>query len=359
MSDKIKIVITAPSLDPKKNVSGISTVVRNIIDYGNNQYLHYTLGSEDENKEKKTVKWFFKTVKSLLNFDKFLSNNQPDWVHINLPCDTKGILREFIIFRFSRKNKIKTLVHLHGGRFLMDKPSSPIILYCFNYILSHADKLIVLSDIEKEQVTKLYSCKNVKVLYNSIDIPENFKFYKRKENYIKLLFLGRIEESKGIEDIAEALNELSKERHIKFVLCGAGSMEEKMIKIFTESLGENFVFKGIVSGDEKNKVILDSDIFLLPSRYGEGLPMALLETMGTGIIPVVTTDASMKFVVSHEKNGIFVEKNNPQDLYLKLKNLIDNQEMMEQLSLNARKTIEDNFNIKDFIGKLEDMYNNN
>ena len=61
-------------------------------------------------------------------------------------------------------------------------------------------------------------------------------------------------------------------------------------------MGDDFIFKGVVSGNDKWNTIYESDIFLLPSRHSEGLPMSLLETMAAGLVPVVTNDASMKLL---------------------------------------------------------------
>ena len=43
----MKILITAPSLDENENVSGISTLVRNIIKYDRNEFFHFEAGRKD------------------------------------------------------------------------------------------------------------------------------------------------------------------------------------------------------------------------------------------------------------------------------------------------------------------------
>ena len=45
--ETIKVLITAPSLDENENVSGVSTMIKGIIKYGNGNFVHFTAGRKD------------------------------------------------------------------------------------------------------------------------------------------------------------------------------------------------------------------------------------------------------------------------------------------------------------------------
>jgi glycosyltransferase involved in cell wall biosynthesis len=352
----MKICIIAPSLDPQKNVSGISTVVSTIMAHGHNEYVHYTFGAVDG--DKKNLKWLYRMLKSFYRYNRFLKYHKPNLVHMNIPCDTKGILRESIILAISKKNKKHVLAHLHGGEYLMRKPRNTVLNYLLRRILSNSDKVVVLSAVEKASLQQLYNYSAAEILYNSVDtknIP--FKIVEKPAgNKLQLLFLGRLHESKGLQDMVKAFSQLYVEEPFRFMLCGAGPLEEYAVKEFTDIMGDDFSFNGIVSGEEKTNIILSSDVFILPSRYGEGLPMALLETMSAGIVPVTTDDASIKYVVKHNQNGIIVDKCKPEDMYRKLKDLFDHPGKLQELSINARKTIVEHFDVNQMIAKLEKIY---
>lgn len=266
-------------------------------------------------------------------------------------------MREYLINMWCRILNIPVLLHVHGGIFLMNGTNNLLLKFLIKSIMHHSQRVIVLSEIEKEALLNNYRYSSADVLYNSVDTAQypqkNGGVTKKKYNF---LFLGRIHKSKGIEDIIDAFKLIKKEMDFRFILCGDGPLKEKMIAECTTILGEDFKYLGIVSGKEKVNVICKSDYFLLPSRYGEGLPMALLETMAAGVVPIVTDDASMKYVVSHGINGIQVNKKDPNDIAKKIKYILENSDIYYSLSLNAKKTVMDNYGIENFIYKLNEIY---
>lgn len=353
----MNILITAPGLNPSQNVNGISTVVITIIQHNRqHHYHHYLLGSPDKPLPK--IKWLIMSIRQLGLFPLALRKNKIELVHQNLPFDLKGILREYIINFWCRLFRVRVVLHVHGGLFLMNGVSNKFCKFLSQRLLEHSRTVIVLSEIEQEALKKNYQYSSALVLHNSIDVNQYLHFRERKTNEKPvLLFLGRIHESKGVSDIIDAFKLLKKEFDFRFILCGVGPLKDKFISECSQLLREDFEYLGIVSGNEKLNVIRNSDYFLLPSRYGEGLPMALLETMAGGLVPIVTDDASMKYVVQHLKNGIRVEKENPVDLYIKLKQIFLNPASYKSLSENATRTIVERYDISNYVTQLNKIYN--
>lgn len=353
----MNVLITAPNLNPLKNVSGIATVVATIMEYNRQQhrYFHYLLGRPDEKLSK--INWFLQLVKQVLCFPIALRKHKIELVHQNLPFDPKGLAREYIINLWCRLLRLPVALHVHGGEFLMTGTRNPLYRCIAKSLFRHSKKVIVLSEIERQALQNLYNYASATVLVNSIDTAK-YKVGNKTFNQSKptLLFLGRITESKGIEDIVETFVLLKKERDFRFILCGAGSLEDFFKTKCKEILDKDFEFRGVVSGEEKINVIAASDFFILPSRYGEGLPMALLETMAAGVVPVVTDDASMKYVVQNEVNGMRVEKQHPQHLYSQLKKVMSDRELYEKLSRNAANTIASQYDISNYVLQLNDIY---
>jgi glycosyltransferase involved in cell wall biosynthesis len=356
----MKILITGPSLNPKKNVSGVSSVVNTIIKYNNfHQYFHYLLGREDKPINKFYI--IYNIIAQLIKFPFFVKLNKIEIIHQNIPFDTKGILREFIISCWCRLLKVPVVLHIHGGILLMEGTSSFVNQCLSQSILNRSNKVIVLSELEKSALKNNFNFSNSLVLSNSVntniyDIDNDKHINKTNSINKTILFLGRIHESKGVYEILEAFKLLTNEVSFKFILCGEGPLRSFFVQECEKIFGKDFEYRGIVSGNEKIKAIKDADIFILPSHF-EGLPMALIETMAYGLIPVVTTVGSIKYVVHHNINGILVNKNDPVDLSSKIKELLINNCLCKDLSQNAIETIKQNYGIENYIIELNKIYN--
>jgi glycosyltransferase involved in cell wall biosynthesis len=284
------VIITAPSLDTNKNVSGISSVTSFIIATNSTlNYKHFQLGKRDN--EKRGILTFFRILKVWIKWVLLLESKRDLFIHFNFSLDIRSIIRDTPLILYARFRHKKMVIHLHGGEYL-EKESIPIwISKILSNILSKNEPKIVLSPIEKMLIEKKYNGKNIYVLPNCIDIKEALVFKKKYSTKapIKLLFIGRIVSRKGIEYILEALEILKCKNIIfKFILAGAGPSKDDMVKKYSEVLGNAFEFKGIVSGRAKFDLIKECDVFLLPSIKGEGLPIALLECMSFGVVPLVT-----------------------------------------------------------------------
>jgi len=84
--------------------------------------------------------------------------------------------------------------------------------------------------------------------------------------------------------------------------------------------------------------------------------LAMLEAMAAGCVVVVSEMASIGAVVESGVNGFLIEPQNVLQLVEKLKMLLSGEAYLETIGLNARKTVEQKFNVRDYIKKLEDIY---
>jgi glycosyltransferase involved in cell wall biosynthesis len=111
-----------------------------------------------------------------------------------------------------------------------------------------------------------------------------------------------------------------------------------------------------VTGSSKTAVFKKCNVFVLPSFY-EGLPMALLESMSFGLVPVITDVGSINHVVTDGVNGLFVRSRSASDIENALWKLADDVKLRNDLSSNAREFIFSNFNPRSYVEKLNEIYN--
>ena len=151
------ILITAPWLDEKKTVSGISTVVRTILEnQSGNNYNHFRLGKRDS--QRKGLKWLVDQILIVPRLFFNMLRFRIQLVHLNITFEKQALLRDYIVFLIVKKifNK-PVLLHIHGGLFLMRSfPEQTFFWRLVRNMLRSADMNLVLSNIERDQISKNY-----------------------------------------------------------------------------------------------------------------------------------------------------------------------------------------------------------
>lgn len=355
-----RILITSPELSTNDNVSGISSLVSNIIRYSSYKPQHLVLGSRDN--QKKGAKWLVDQAGIFLKFGKASAGKKYDVLHLNTGLEVLSISRDYLIASIAKKIfKKKVLFHVHGGYFLMNEPQRQPIKFFLERLFSLADKVIVLSEKEKNLLVKRYSLKNISILPNAVNISSRpatkdvIGFDGRRN--LKALFFGRINKSKGIYTITESFKYLNDYLpYIEFDIYGKGPELDNWLNKLSSCKGLRYEYKGVIDETEKPKVLADYDLFLLPSLHSEGLPMAMLEAMSAGCTVIVTDDASISSVVKNGKNGFIVSKNNPEALAAKIKQAVDNEIDLEEIGRNASATIKEKHSFDQYVQKLDSIY---
>jgi len=351
----MRILITAPSLDENKNVSGISTLVREIIEHGNAEFYHFQAGRQDDGKI--DIGWILQQILLTPRFLWMIYREKIDLVHINTALVPLSIMRDAALTFTARLVNRPVLLHPNGGRFLMEDFTSRPLAWTTEKMFRFASKVLVLSEHEKTSITNRWQNLDVRILPNAIATDKVPNVERDLTNEKTIIFLGRLHESKGLHEIIEACRILKNENfNFQFNCFGAGALKDFFIAEMSKILGEKFYYGGVISGAEKWKCLAESDVFLLPSRYGEGLPLAMLEAMAARCVVVVADVASVRAVIKDGENGLMVEPYNTAQVVEKLKFLLSGETDWESLRREARATIEENFAITDYVKKLEKIY---
>ena len=356
----MRVIITSPSLNPKENVSGISSVTQFIVSNNSQvEYIHFELGRKDN----EPGGWH--RVKALLGrycaWKELLASCPDAIVHYNFPLSKASILRDPLFMRYALKKGHKMVVHVHGGLFLT-APTMPVWLrVILKKVFAWPIPFIVLSNMEKDILQTRFGAKEVCVLPNCVDLQDAKAFAEQKTECndnkpLRIGYLGRIEPNKGMTELLEACKQLKKE-NIPFSLSFAGKEQTngEYLPKYEKSLGENFHYAGLVSGQKKCDFLRSLDVFVLPT-YFEGLPMSLLETMSYGAVPVTTPVGSIPQVVTDEENGLFIKKKDVESIVETVKRLHADRSLLRRLGEAARQTVFAEFSTQKYIETLNGIY---
>ena len=212
-----------------------------------------------------------------------------------------------------------------------------VVLY-----LTEAEKRFVQNKFENENI---YS----DVIGVGIDINENVpdmsleEIFGIKDEYV--VYIGRIDESKGCKEMFEYFLEYKKiyNSNLKLVLAGKSAMEIPKNK--------DIVTLGFVSEDEKVNLIRKSKLLILPSKF-ESLSLSTLEAMYLKV-PVLL-NGQCEVLKQHavlSNGGLYYE--NKWEFIETLDYLIRNSRVSERMGENGRRYVEENYIWDLVINKLK------
>jgi glycosyltransferase involved in cell wall biosynthesis len=123
------------------------------------------------------------------------------------------------------------------------------------------------------------------------------------------------------------------------VLIGSGPLEAALRHRSADlGLGDRSVFAG--SRHDVLELLPGFDVFALSSRF-EGLPIALLEAMATGLACVVTRVGGIPEVVTDGRDGLLVEPGDPDALATALGKVLADDQLRADLGRRAADRSED------------------
>ncbi len=133
---------------------------------------------------------------------------------------------------------------------------------------------------------------------------------------IRLLTVSRIDPRKGLRCLPDAVARLRARGHdVRLDIVGPvvgqpGEAEKAAIAAEAAQLGvaDCVGLLGAVPLDRLMPMYRDYDLFVLPTRPGEGIPRVLLESMAAGMPVIVTRVAGIPSLVAHDVNGVLIEE---------------------------------------------------
>ncbi|MCK0123654.1 glycosyltransferase [Gelidibacter sp. F2691] len=161
---------------------------------------------------------------------------------------------------------------------------------------------------------------------------------------LKVIYAGRIVvEQKQIILLTQAFLTSSKRLpHIDFNIYGDGSYQQQVIELIKKNAPSRVYYKGSVEPSEILNTMVRHNVFTLMSDY-EGMPIALMEAMACGLVPVCLFEESgINEIIEDGING-FIVKDRDEDYQKKLKLLQEDKDLWQKMSNNAIKTIKQKY----------------
>jgi glycosyltransferase involved in cell wall biosynthesis len=227
----------------------------------------------------------------------------------------------------------KIIIHFHSktsGELFLGRFTIRIMAFFINF----ADVIVVLSPAHMQYFSKYLHSRKMIVIENFVFVSDLEPTTERSKK--EFIFVGRLTEKKGFYDLIDAVSILGKS--IKVNVLGAAETDEADLKIkqYISQLGvaDNFVFFGVIGGEEKFSVFHRSSIMLFPSHF-ENSPVVLKEGLAARQVIISSDLDANKNVLSNSSAVLMFEAKNPQALADCMGRLIEDEALFIDYSKKA------------------------
>jgi glycosyltransferase involved in cell wall biosynthesis len=179
---------------------------------------------------------------------------------------------------------------------------------------------------------------------------------------VRLVYAGRlVQHQKRVLDfipLVRALDRLRVAYQLTLIGDGSGALVEETLRreLAGQLVGGKVRLTGRLSRAEVLRELVDHDVFVLLSDF-EGFPVAVLEAMACGCIPVVAhVDSGVPELVRHDENGLVIDHRDYQRWAAALQELGADERRMRRLSAAASREVADRHTIDTMADKFEALF---
>jgi colanic acid/amylovoran biosynthesis glycosyltransferase len=229
--------------------------------------------------------------------------------------------------------------------------------------LADAYAAVAVSDFNRRLLAERCSVGRLELVHCGVDLARFPLRDSGERDPDRILCVASLSAKKGHAVLLDAVSQLAIHRPgLVLELVGEGPEREPIVRR-ARALGvaERVRLLGSLSWEEVRARLGRAGVFVLPSiRLAsgrmEGIPVALMEAMASGV-PVVSTRLSgVPELVRDGETGMLVEPGDPTGLARAVATLLDDDELATRLALNARQLVERSFSLTHEAQRLGDLF---
>lgn len=349
------VLITSNPLNHEGGVVAFYNVLLKCLGKFECDARHHTLASRMDHFHspvKKRILYPILYVYDLLKLTLVLVTNRGlRIVQVNPSLIPVPLVRDGIVILLARLLGRKVVIVFHGWKeyvlaFLIKHASAR---WLFRLVYKRAALTLVLSQRFKADLIALgFSPERIEVTTTMYEAETIMPAEDRSGKRPRFLFLGRISQLKGVDELIEAARILTERGDdCEFVMVGHGDregvVEEYARRVERYGLKDRFRFTGRLTGQDKYRVYAECDVYVFPS-WTEGCPTSVLEALGAGLFVISTDVGALADVICDGINGKIVGCRDHQDLAAALawacKNIEDVRSRRPSIQSDAKARFE-------------------
>ncbi|MBK8808829.1 MAG: glycosyltransferase [Bacteroidales bacterium] len=318
----------------------------------------------------------FQDVSAYFKIKKIIKEFKPDIVH------THASKAGFVGRLAAHHCKVPVIIHtFHGHVFhsYFNKYITWVFKTIERYMARISTKIIAISDIQKEELTKIHAICNaskVAVVPLGFDVSrfsenvvqkEKFrKTYNISDDEIAIGIIGRLVPIKNHSLFIDAIKFVSAKTSKKIRAFIIGDGESRLtIENYATQCGIEFTVENTENLSsilhftswikEIDSATLGLDIIALTS-LNEGTPVSLIEAQASNKPIVSTRVGGIENVVLEGKTALLSDLSNPELFFNNLLQLIEDDNLRNTMSVNASEFVRERFGYKTLVNNIEILY---
>lgn len=302
---------------------------------------HFMVGrrATDTNR----IKLLLNTVIDALRLVWHVYTVRPDVVHINPSLNLKSLFRDglfLLILRLLKKREVLMFMHGWEENLSAKIAGNRIYLTLFRFIYGWPAMTIVLASRFRMQLLSMGFCaEKIRVDSAMFDGTMFEGVVRQQHTDCRLVFISRLVAGKGMWELLEAYASL-KASHPELTLWFVGDGEERgaIERAVRERSIPDVTITGFVNTGTKAQILLNGDLFVFPTTYGEGCPASLLEAMAAGLPCITTGVGGIPDIFDNNQNGILLKEVSTQAVADAILTLMSNETLMRTIAEQNRNT---------------------
>ena len=225
-------------------------------------------------------------------------------------------------------------------------------------IFKSARKVICLTRRNANDIAN-FGCPMEKIVIIPNAVDTNLFSPESKPNENLVVWVGRFVPEKGLDYLIEAAKLVAGSfRDVEFLLIGYGPQENRIMKLAHQCglLGRNVRFTGKLTRFEIATILKKAAAFVFPS-LSEGMPVALMEAMSSGVPIVGSNIPGVNDLVVDGVNGLLVPPRDSSSLAMAITSLMEDPKRRKRMSASARTSIIHDYSWSSVLQKIDAVYN--
>jgi glycosyltransferase involved in cell wall biosynthesis len=239
----------------------------------------------------------------------------------------------------NKNNTAKGLIH--------NLLTKPLLKKCFIH---------TTSENEHQSIKRIVKARTFFNIPNFIRLGDDKKYAEpEQKNYLKIIFLARIEEKKGLDILLNALPFVTQPYKLSIVGDGNTDYVNTLKAIAAKNNTNQYIDWLGFRGDDKFDLLQNHDIFVLPS-YNENFGNAVIESLSVGTAVLIGENVGLVDYVIDNNLG-WICHTDPASVSAAINAISAQPDELKRIKKDARAKILKDFNADNLVKKYIEMYN--